>query len=340
MSERFKLIADNLDVGPLLKKILANEHLWAERTERQSFPGSPHKDTETIYLRWAVDESLYGGFYDLRSQDHEETIYQLEPECYDVFNAVLRSIGGYIPHPVGRVILTRMKPGGVITEHTDEGPYADKYDRFHVCLQGESILTCDGAHQKMIPGELWWFNHKLPHRITNSLWGDRIHLIIDLVVPEYRNKRGLTFQRERAVDLWEEAMPLFEKHYKEICHYKDLKLNPDVENYNALEEAGAIRCYTARMNGDLIGYCVWFLKYNPHYRDSLQALQDVLFLLPEYRGTRAGLKLIRYCEDRLREENVQVIYHHIKINTPHTIDLFRKLGYEEIDVIMGKRLDQ
>lgn len=337
--ERFKLIADNLDTGPLLKRLLANEHLWAERTERQNYPGSAHKATETIYLRWAVDESIEGGFYDLRTKDHVETIKALLPESYAIFNMVLARIGGSILD-IGRVILTRMKPGGEIERHTDEGPYADKYDRFHVCLQGESILTCDGVRQKMIPGELWWFNHKLPHRVTNYLWDNRIHLIIDLVAPEYRAKRGLTFQRERVTDLWDEVTPLLSRHKDEVCHYKDFVLNPDVESYEAIERAGGMRCYTARLNGDLIGYCALFVKHNLHYRDSVQALQDVLFILPEHRGSRAGFKLIRFCEEQLRREGVQVVMQHLKLATPKTVELFRKMGYEEIDVIMGKRLDR
>ena len=343
--ERFKLIADNLDTGPLLKRILANEHLWAERTERQDYPGSAHKDAETIYLRWAVDESIEGGFYDLRSRDHVDTIRHLAPEIGDVVrDAIMRILGPIhlqdeLPN-VGRVILTRMKPGGEIERHTDEGPYADKYDRFHVCLSGDSLFCVEGVPQAMQPGQLFWFNHKLPHWVVNRTESDRIHLIIDLVAPEYRAKRGLTFQQERVSDLWDEVMPLLIRHKDEVCHYKDFVLNPDVESYEAIERAGGMRCYTARLNGDLIGYCALFVKHNLHYRDSVQALQDVLFILPEHRGSRAGLKLIRFCEERLRSEGVQVIMQHLKLATPKTVELFGKMGYEEIDVIMGKRLDR
>jgi hypothetical protein len=35
-----------------------------------------------------------------------------------------------------------------------------------------------------------------------------------------------------------------------------------------------------------------------------------------------------------------VVYQHLKVTRPESIDLFRKLGYEEIDLIMGKRLDR
>lgn len=344
--ERFKLIADNLDTGPLLKRILANEHLWAERTERQNYPGSAHKATETIYLRWAVDESIEGGFYDLRSQDHVDTINTLgRLECAELVETVIKYILGGVKYGtdtgglLGRVILTRMKPGGEIARHTDEGPYADKYDRFHVCLQGDSGFMCGGYIRQMKPGQLWWFNHKLEHEVWNGP-AERIHLIIDLVAPEYRAKRGLTFQRERVSDLWDEVTPLLSRHKDEVCHYKDFVLNPDVESYEAIERAGGMRCYTARLNGDLIGYCALFVKHNLHYRDSVQALQDVLFILPEHRGSRAGFKLIRFCEEQLRREGVQVVMQHLKLATPKTVELFRKMGYEEIDVIMGKRLDR
>lgn len=341
--ERFQLIADSLDTGPLLERILANEHLWAARTERQNYPGSAHKDTETIYLRWAVDESIEGGFYDLRSQDHVETIQALAPEVFPLCQTAIEKIVGHTysyNDDVGRVILTRMKPGGEIARHTDEGPYADKYDRFHVCLSGDSLFCVEGVPQAMKPGQLFWFNHKLPHWVVNRTESDRIHMIIDLVAPEYRAKRGLTFQQERVTDLWDEVTPLLIRHKDEVCHYKDFVLNPDVENYAAIEQAGGMRCYTARLNGDLIGYCALFVKHNLHYRDSLQALQDVLFILPEHRGSRAGLKLIRFCEEQLRREGVQVVMQHLKLATPKTIKLFRKMGYEEIDVIMGKRLDR
>ena len=339
MSERFKLITEGLDVAPLLSKLAANPALWTEHIERQTYPGSAHAATETIYLRWATDQSPAGGFYCLESEDLLESLLDLTPEIGPLFQSVLRHIGCGEQPEVGRVILVKLAPHGHIAEHVNEGPYADRYERFHVCLSGTSSFYVEGEQQEMKPGELWWFNHKKAHKVHNFSHQPRIHLIIDLVAPEYRKLRGLTFQRERALDLWEEIMPLLIKHKDEICHYKDFVLNPDVESYNHLEENGIIRCYTARLNGDLIGYCVFVLKHNLHYRDSFQAMQDVLFILPEHRGSRAGVKLIRFCEEQLRAEGVQAVFQYLNVSTPKTISLFRKMGYEEINVIMGKRLD-
>lgn len=353
--ERFKLIAENLDVAPLLTRILANEPLWAEHTDRQHYPGSAHKETETIYLRWATDKSVWGGFYCLESEDHVQTINKLgRLECSDLTQEAVKLITRGVPSgtDVGRVILTRMKPGGKIAEHTDEGPYADKYERFHVCLQGESILTCDGVHRKMVPGELWWFNHKLPHRVTNSLWGDRLHLIIDLVAPEYRKLRGLTFQRERVVDLFDEARPLYEAHYKEIAHFQDIPLQVNEDGYRAMEEAGLLRVYTARDCGELVGYVVFKVGPNLRYMTSLQALQDILYVDKSRRGLLIGKGLIDHAYARLKAEGCQVVYQHAKagpevvaalkaLKPRHDVGrFFEWTGHELIDLVYGKRLDK
>lgn len=311
----FKLIAEGLNVQPLLDKLAAQPELWGRITDRQNFPGSPHKDTETIYLRWAKDRSLMGGFFDLTQEDHFETIEALAPECLHLIQTAIAKIMGDVPQwdvNVGRVILTKMKPGGVITPHVDEGPYADRYDRFHVCLKGVSTFGCGEAVQQMRNGQVWWFNHKLQHSVINHE-GDRIHLIIDLIAPEYRKLRGLTFQRERAHELLDEAKPLYEAHYEEIAFYKDIPLIVNEAAYMQAEEAGALRCFTARYNGELVGYVVYTVKHNPRYSTSLQALQDILFVDKSKRGALIGKRLIEFSHERLKGEGVQLVIQHSKV---------------------------
>lgn len=149
----------------------------------------------------------------------------------------------------------------------------------------------------------------------------------------------MIFKRERAHDVIPEMLPLFEKHYKEIARYKDIPLDPDLDLYRKMEDSGVLRVFTARdAQGVLSGYAVYFIKHNPHYKSSLMAVQDILFIDPDKRGT--GTKLILWCDAELQKEGVQVIAQHIKIATPYTIELFKRLGYEEVDVIMCKRLDK
>lgn len=148
----------------------------------------------------------------------------------------------------------------------------------------------------------------------------------------------MKFQRETALAVFNEIKPLLLKHWEEVSFYKDIALDPDYDAYAKMDELGILRVYTARDEDNvLIGYAVFFVRTNPHYKQSLQAVQDIIFIDPEKRGF--GVKFILWTEKQLAEEGVQVIFHHIKTKTPHTIDLFRRLGYENIDLILGKRLD-
>lgn len=350
----FRLIAENLTVQPLLTKLAANDELWGRITDRQSFPGSPHKDTETIFLRWARDRSIMGGFFDLTCEDHFDTIEVLSPEVFPLVQGAIEKIMGHVPQwdvHVGRVILTRMKPGGVITSHIDEGPYADLYDRFHVCLSGDSGLKCGGYVQQMKPGQVWWFNHKLEHEVWNGPL-ERVHMIIDLVAPEYRKLRGLTFQRERPHELLDEAKPLYTAHYEEIAFYKDIPLMVNEAAYMHLEESNQLRCFTARHNGDLVGYVVYRVGPNLRYSTSLQALQDILFVDKSRRGALIGKRLIEFSYGRLKAEGVQLVMQHGKVSPEvkqmlaemkdrHDIgQLFELMDHDLIDFIYAKRLDR
>jgi GNAT superfamily N-acetyltransferase len=147
-------------------------------------------------------------------------------------------------------------------------------------------------------------------------------------------------QQEQVSEIWGELIPLLEQHWREIAHYQDIALDVDREAYETLEHIGCIRCWTARAAGALVGYVVFFVRPNMHYRASKQALQDVLFLLPEYRRGRAGVTLIRVAETRLRDEGVQVVYHHAKKRHPRVGELLGRLGYDLVDEIWAKRLDR
>jgi GNAT superfamily N-acetyltransferase len=153
---------------------------------------------------------------------------------------------------------------------------------------------------------------------------------------------GLAFQRETFDStLLAELTPLLLAHKDEIAHYPDIPLHVDATVYHAAEANGALRIYTIRdldqPHAPLVGYAVFFVRANPHYADSVQAVQDVLYVAPERRG-RTGAKLIRFADACLRAEGVQAVYHHVKV--AHNFGpLLERMGYEAVDVIYAKRLD-
>lgn len=153
----------------------------------------------------------------------------------------------------------------------------------------------------------------------------------------------VAFRKERFIDVIAEAKPLLMAHWQEIARYKDIPLAVDEASYQALDEAGKLRVYTARnAAGKLVGYAAFIVGQNLHYCTSgPQAKQDVLFVHPDYRGTgRVGLLLIDCIDQALAAEGVQVVYHHEKVSHPALGRVLRHLEYENVERIWAKRLDQ
>jgi GNAT superfamily N-acetyltransferase len=153
-------------------------------------------------------------------------------------------------------------------------------------------------------------------------------------------KERVTFAQERFIDCYQEAMPLLQQHYESIAHYKDIPLCVDHLRYHNVENAGGLKVYTVRVDGALIGYCAFFVQQHLHYGTSKQAMQDVIYIDPAYRKGRLGLRLIKFCEEQLREEGVQVIMQHAKIAHPALGVILERNGYEAMDTIYVKRLDR
>lgn len=189
--ENFERLATGLNVAPLLNAIWGQPDLWSQIVARQLTPGSPHKDTETIFLRWAEKLSLETVFTAIEAVDYPA--FERLGQARDLIDGLMAMVGA---KDLGRVIITKLKPGGSINLHADEGAYADHYERFHIALTGGegAWFTCyidqDRAETvRMNDGELWWFHHKREHQVVNAGSSDRIHLIVDCVAPKFRRER-------------------------------------------------------------------------------------------------------------------------------------------------------
>ena len=178
---QFHRLMTSLPVGALLDALAAQPSLWDEITVRQEAPGSPHHDTECIWLRGPRDITLDTVFNELRAVDYP-SMHELAQAVYPLVAPVLREIGST---QLGRVLIVKLKPGGVIDPHEDTGRYAKAYSRFHLVLTSApgNTFTCDNQTVHMQPGELWWFNHRGEHSVRNDSDTDRIHLIFDAQVP-------------------------------------------------------------------------------------------------------------------------------------------------------------
>ena len=118
----------------------------------------------------------------------------------------------------------------------------------------------------------------------------------------------ITYQEEKIADIWEELVPLLHEHRKEVeDEFITAPLEPDGKQYARMEEHGLFCILTARCNGKLVGYNAFYLYPHSHYPSMKYANNDVLFLLPEYRRSSAGIKLITEAEKMLRKHGVASI---------------------------------
>ena len=146
----------------------------------------------------------------------------------------------------------------------------------------------------------------------------------------------IIFQVEDYNEVIEELKPLFDQHWEEVAIHQDkIKLNPDYDQYQDLADKGILHIATARDDGKLIGYFISFVKAHPHYRDHLFAVNDILFLLPEYRHADAGCGLFMYAEEMLKERGCSVVMIHMKTHVPFD-SLCQALEYENVERIYSK----
>ena len=140
--------------------------------------------------------------------------------------------------------------------------------------------------------------------------------------------------------VWDEIVPLLRAHWREVAHFKDIPLEPDESFYATAQANGITRFFTARRvdTGQLVGYAMFFVKSNPHYASSIQAVNDVVFLDESMRGM-AGWKLLRYCDAQLVAEGVDAIYWHIKAFKDFGA-ILERMGCELVDQIYARRVQR
>ena len=111
----------------------------------------------------------------------------------------------------------------------------------------------------------------------------------------------ITFGAETIFDVIEEVEPLLRDHYHALAKNQDrVALKPDWDRYVDLQNAGAFFIYTARNDGELVGYSAFFASRHPHYMDLMLVSNDVLWLAESHRTGRTGVRFIRHCEEQIQ----------------------------------------
>jgi len=93
----------------------------------------------------------------------------------------------------------RLKAGSIIKEHTDYNlGFEDGEVRLHIPVVTNPAVefVLGGKRIVMKPGEVWYHDFNLPHRVANQGDTDRIHLVLDCFLNDWL--RGLILAAEAA----------------------------------------------------------------------------------------------------------------------------------------------
>lgn len=129
-----------------------------------------------------------------------------------------------------------------------------------------------------------------------------------------------------------EFLCMMTEHYKEVGGFKDSKkieLSVDWDLYRTLGRQNKMAMFTTRKNKKLIGYNFYIIGHHPHYKKALIAEADSVYVIPEFRNSWIGYKLIKYSVEYLRDK-VDAIT--LNMHVDHKFEgIAKRLGFKPLE---------
>ncbi|SRR5216684_1476646 len=176
--KNFQLLANNVDVIPLLHQIQHQSDLWDEYQLRTKHAGTAHDEVSDIWIFFNELQTLNEDIINDKDVIPYQAWYKLSTLRPIVF-ALMRQVEA---HRLGRVIITKLPPGKIITPHVDGGAPATYFERYQIalqCLPG-NIFKIGDEEVSFRTGEIWWIDNRVEHSVINNSVDDRIVCIVDL----------------------------------------------------------------------------------------------------------------------------------------------------------------
>jgi hypothetical protein len=182
-------IGANVDVLPLLMAIQRADKasgIWKEDTYLRDYPQGPFGQTESIILRFpprSVHETEAAlKAHEANFDQHEnvdQPVFAGLPEARPLIFGLMAAVQG---ERLGRCMINKLNPGGVIYPHADTPVHANYWDRYHIVLKSSpgSVFRVMEEKVNMQAGDVWWFNNAVEHEVVNNSAEERIHLIVDI----------------------------------------------------------------------------------------------------------------------------------------------------------------
>lgn len=192
----FQKLSYKVDVQALNAALAAHPELWDRHTARKTAPGSPHSGMSDIWVRYNdiapfATAGDFRGFHDA----HVPVWYDAWMKHRDVQEAMRPIIFGLMSHVqgemLGGVLITRIPDGNDIDPHTDHGWHVEYYDKFYVSLASApgAEFWCGDEMINPEVGDIYHFDNRLEHWVTNRSGQDRITLIVCIRTDMFRGRQ-------------------------------------------------------------------------------------------------------------------------------------------------------
>lgn len=177
--KNFYKLAQGANTNTVLHAIARQPELWNVNPLRTSYAGSAHAAADDIWV-W---------FNEVEGRDKVAIMNDIQVVPYPAWNLIpqlrplvfelMKLVDGV---QLGRVVISRLRPGAGITPHRDEGIPATYYSRYQIALQSlPGVVFKAGDEQvSMKTGDCWWFDNTKEHSVINNSAEDRISLILDI----------------------------------------------------------------------------------------------------------------------------------------------------------------
>jgi hypothetical protein len=187
--KNFLQIASNVPVIPLMlaiKRLDKSNGIWKEDTYLRDYPQGPFGHTESIILRfpprtvYETEEELKKAQVTIDQHENvDQPVFKSLPEARPLVFNLMAAVQG---ERLGRVMINKLNPGGVIYPHTDTPEHAEYWDRFHIVLQSSPGTNFRAGDEwvHMATGDIWWFNNRIEHEVINNSATERIHMVVDI----------------------------------------------------------------------------------------------------------------------------------------------------------------
>lgn len=135
-----------------------------------------------------------------------------------------------------------------------------------------------------------------------------------------------------------EIKPLIKLHWQEIALDKEsIPLDPDWDEYDRLASKDQLHLLTARNGSELIGYYVGIVRPHLHYKSTLMAFNDVMYIKPEHRQGMVGIRLLKEIEKTLKDRGVKKMFMNTKEHHNFGV-ILERLGYKKSESIFIKSI--